>query len=307
MRNKFAELLYKYGSKNKNVYLVAADISPAGSIEKFRKKNPYRFINVGVAEQSMIGISAGLSMMGKIVFAYTIAAFSVFRPFEMIRDDLCYQNLPVVVVGMGAGTAYHNLGGTHLTQEDISVLKSLPNMQIISPADPLELKYVMEYCIKQNTGPLYLRLGKSGEKIFTHKAIDKWKFGKIRKIINGNKIAILTYGPIINLADKTISELKKYKLKPSLYNCHTLKPLDKNKIKSIFKKYKLVVVIEDHSEINGLASDIKNIAYENKYKGKIINFSLKDKFFHTYEKQEYMLNLHGISINKIKSKILSSL
>ena len=101
-------------------------------MEKFRAIYPDRFINVGVAEQVMIGVSAGLAMQGKKPFAYTIAAFSLYRPFEMIRDDLCYQNLPVTIVGMGAGTIYSNLGGTHLTQEDISIAKSIPNMSIIA-------------------------------------------------------------------------------------------------------------------------------------------------------------------------------
>ena len=108
MRNKLAEILYKNAIKNKNIYLVAADISPSGKLAYFRKKYPKRFINVGVAEQVMIGISAGLAIKKKIVFAYTIAAFSIYRPFEMIRDDLCYQNLPVTVIGMGAGSILYS-------------------------------------------------------------------------------------------------------------------------------------------------------------------------------------------------------
>ena len=115
----------------------------------------------------MIGISAGLAMKKKIPFAYTIAAFSVYRPFEMIRNDLCNQNLPVTIIGMGAGTIYSSLGCTHLTQEDISVLRSVPNLNIFSPCDPLELEEIIKYCVKQKTKPSYIRLGKSGEKIFT--------------------------------------------------------------------------------------------------------------------------------------------
>ena len=113
MRNKFSEELVKIANKNKSVHIVVADISPAGSMEKFQKKFKSRFINVGVSEQAMIGIAAGLSLQKKIVFAYTIANFSLYRPFEMIRNDLCYQKLPVTIVGMGSGTIYANLGGTH--------------------------------------------------------------------------------------------------------------------------------------------------------------------------------------------------
>ena len=191
MRNKLGDILFKIAKKNKNIYVVVADISPAGNMENFRKKFPSRFINVGVAEQAMIGISAGLAMK-KIPFAYTIAAFSVYRPFEMIRNDLCNQNLPVTIIGMGAGTIYSSLGCTHLTQEDISVLRSVPNLNIFSPCDPLELEEIIKYCVKQKTKPSYIRLGKSGEKIFTNNVKEKWKFSKIRRLEKGNNICILT-------------------------------------------------------------------------------------------------------------------
>ena len=115
MRNKLADIIYKTGSKNKKICILVADISPAGSMSKFRKEYPKRFINTGVAEQSMIGIAAGMALRGLRPFCYTIATFALYRPFEMIRVDLCYQNLPVTVVGMGTGTTYSTLGGTHLT------------------------------------------------------------------------------------------------------------------------------------------------------------------------------------------------
>ena len=134
MRNTFANYLSEKAKKNKKIYFVVADISPAGNLKTFQKNFKGRFINVGVSEQAMIGISAGLALNKKIPFAYTIATFSLYRPFEMVRVDLCYQNLPVTVVGMGAGTIYSTLGGTHLTQEDISIARSLPNMKILAPA-----------------------------------------------------------------------------------------------------------------------------------------------------------------------------
>ena len=138
MRNTFSEALYKAATTNPEVYVVVADISPAGSMAKFSTQYPERFINVCVAEQSMIGICAGLALKGCQPFAYTIATFTLYRPFEMVRDDLCYQNLPVTVVGMGAGVIYSTLGGTHHTQEDISIAGAIPNMQIIAPCDPAE-------------------------------------------------------------------------------------------------------------------------------------------------------------------------
>lgn len=119
MRNVFAEELYKLAIKNEDIYIVVADISPAGNMIKFQKKYPNRFINVGVSEQTMIGISAGLALKKKKVFAYTIATFALYRPFEMVRNDICYQNLPVTVVGMGAGTIYNNLGAPKLDRKSV--------------------------------------------------------------------------------------------------------------------------------------------------------------------------------------------
>jgi transketolase len=182
MRNTFSEALYKAATTNSDVYVVVADISPAGSMAKFSTQYPERFINVGVAEQSMIGICAGLALKGCQPFAYTIATFTLYRPFEMVRDDLCYQNLPVTVVGMGAGVIYSTLGGTHHTQEDIAIAGAIPNMQIIAPCDPAECTEATLHCATQKKGPVYLRIGKAGEPVFTDKAVDPWVFGKLRYI-----------------------------------------------------------------------------------------------------------------------------
>jgi transketolase len=304
VRNIFAETLYKCAIKNKDIYIIAADISPAGSIEMFRKKYPNRFINVGVAEQVMIGVAAGLAMRKKRPFAYTIATFALYRPFEMIRNDLCYQNLPVTIVGMGGGTIYSNLGGTHLTQEDISVARSIPNMSIIAPCDPNELREAVNYLAFRSKNPTYLRIGKSGEKIFTDKAPEKWKFGKIRKLAEGKEICILSYGPIIKIAFQLREYFKNNKEKIAIYSFHTLKPVDYLRLKKIIMTFSKIVIIEDHSEIGGLASIVKSYAGENKYNGEICSFSLKDNFFHKYGSQDDLLKLHGISFNQIiKNKI----
>ena len=301
MRNVFAETLYKEAIKNKKIYVVAADISPAGSMEKLRKKYPDRFVNTGVAEQSMIGISAGLAMRGMKPFAYTIATFALYRPFEMIRDDICYQNLPVTIVGMGAGTIYSTLGGTHLTQEDISIARSIPNMTVLAPSDLYEMKSCIKYLSKFSKNPCYLRIGKSGEKDYIFKESTKWKFGKIRKICDGeNKTCIVTYGPII----KTAIEVKK-KSNIAIFSAHTLKPFDYKSLKNILKKYKKIIILEDHSEIGGLSSICKEFAHDNGFQKKIKNFSLKDKFFHFYGSQKELLEKkHGITVEKILKEVV---
>ncbi len=305
MRNMFAEELYKKAIKDKNIYIVVADISPAGNMQNFQKKYPDRFINVGVSEMTMIGMCAGLALEKKRPFAYTIANFTLYRPFEMVRNDLCYQNLPVTIVGMGAGTTYANLGGTHISQEDISIARSIPNMQIIAPSDPLELKEAVKYCCKNKNSPIYLRIGKSGEQNFTKYAKEKWQFGKIRRIVKGKDTCVLTYGPIISKAFTLKDRLEKKNHYLSIYSCSTLKPFDSGRLKKIFKKYKNIIIIEDHSIINGLTQIVKVEAFENKYLGKIIDFSLQDKFLNNYESQSALQNTHGLSDKVIFNKTIN--
>ncbi len=303
MRNQLARSLYLKAKKNKKIFVLVADISPAGKMVDFQKRFPKRFINVGVAEQSMIGMSAGLAMQGLKPFVYTISTFAFYRPFEMIRVDLCYQNLPVTIVGMGAGTIYANLGATHLTQEDISVARSIPNLNIIAPCDPFELQKSIDFCCKNSKGPTYLRIGKAGEKTFKFKESEKWKFGKLRKLVNGKDICILSFGPIIEKAFDLRDKLLKDNKFVEIYSCHTLKPFDYNRIKKIFKKFKNIIIIEDHSEIGGLSQIVKSAAFEHKFLGNINSFSLKDKFLHCYSNQNDLLEKHGIYIKNMIRKL----
>ena len=178
MRNQFAKSIFEKAIKNKKIRVVVADISPAGKMEDFQKKFPDRFLNVGVAEQTMIGMCAGMAMQGLKPFAYTISTFSIYRPFEMVRVDLCYQKLPVCIVGMGAGTIYSNLGATHLTQEDISICRSIPNLDVVAPCVPYELKKAIDYFCSKSKKPMYLRIGKAGEKNYNFTESENWSFGK---------------------------------------------------------------------------------------------------------------------------------
>jgi len=303
MRNAFSEEIYKHIKKDKNIYIVAADISPSGKMAEISEKNDKQIINVGVAEQVMIGVAAGLSIEKNKVFCYTIAPFTLYRPFEFVRDDLCLQKLPVTIVGMGAGTIYSELGPTHTAIEDISIARSLPNLNIIAPCDNLEVKEAVKYCLTNKKNPIYLRIGKSGEANFTEKSKDKWKFGKIRNIVSGKKVCVLTYGPIIKLA----FELKKIcKDEISIYSCHTLEPFDKIGLRNILKKYKKIICLEDHIENGGLKSIVSEILLEKKITNEFYFFNLKKKFLNSYDSQKSLQEKHGLSIKNIikKSKLI---
>jgi transketolase len=304
MRNKFAEVFSKLALEYEKICLVVSDISPGGPIDKFEKKNPKRFINCGVSEQSMISIAAGLAMKGYKPFCYTIATFALYRPFEFIRVDLCYQNIPVVVVGMGSGGLYTNLGATHQSIEDVSIAASIPNMQIISPCDPKELEEVMNWCVKKNKGPLYLKIGKTGEQTYTKNTKEKFKFGRLRYLYKGTDIAIITYGNAMKTSHEVFQELSKV-MSVSLINCHTLKPLDYKGLKIVLKKYKKIIVIEDHVKHGGLSMMIKAYSKDLDNKNKILDYTLKDEFKHIYGNYEDFLDKHNITSKKIIKNILN--
>ena len=303
MRNNFAEVLYEEGKKDNKICVVVADISPAGSIQKFRNEFPDRFINCGVAEQSMIGIAAGLALKGFRPFCYTIATFTLYRPFEMVRVDLCYQNLPVTIIGMGAGAIYSTLGGTHHTIEDVAVACALPNMTVIAPCDPSEMRDATRWCATKSNGPVYMRLGKVGEPDITENAIDKFEFGKIRYIKKGNDIAIISYGITVKMALDLSEELKKKEKSVSEISCHTIKPLDKLGIKKILNKYQSVYILEEHVPHGGLSSRVKEIASDENTKAELKSFTLKDEFIHFYGSHQELLEKHGLSVKQILKKI----
>jgi transketolase len=269
---------------------------------EFQKYAPERFINVGVAEQVMIGMCAGLALKGCQPFAYTIATFALYRPFEMVRDDLGYQNLPVTVVGMGAGVIYSTLGGTHHTQEDIAIAGAIPNMQIIAPCDPLECTDATRWCAHQKNGPVYLRIGKAGEPILT-KGAEPWQFGKIRYLRRGSDVCILTFGVISRMAAQVADALQEQGKSVSFVSVHTMKPIDREGIIGALKNHSHVIVIEEHAPQGGLSAQTKQIAWDIKANCRLDTFSLKDAFIHNYGSWEDLLDSHGLSVKRILAAV----
>lgn len=300
MRNRFAEVLYRMACEDSRIHIVVADISPAGPMADFRREFPERFINVGVAEQSMIGICAGLALKGMRPFAYTIATFSLYRPFEMVRDDLCYQNLPVTVVGIGGGVIYSTLGATHYAQEDIAIVGALPNMSIIAPCDPDEAEEATRYiATRESGGPVYLRFGKAGEPIITKDAAEPFRFGRIRYLWRGEDIAVLSYGVIMGMAQEVGQALRDQGHSVSLIACPTLKPLDHDGIADVLRRHKRVIVIEEHVPQGGLVPQTKQIAWDVGADCDLKTFTLQDEFIHCYGEHRDILAAHGLSVEHI--------
>jgi len=306
MRNRFADTFYELGKDDPRLAIVVADISPAGSIARFRQEFPERFVNTGVAEQIMIGMVAGMAQRGLRPFAYTIATFALYRPFEFVRDDICYQNLPVTIVGIGGGVTYSTLGATHHAQEDVSIASTLPNMSVIAPCDPGEVEAATRWCASQLRGPVYLRLGKAGEPDFTKNAPEPWSFGAVRLIRPGSEVAILSYGPIMKQAFGVADRFAKRGVEAAIYSVHTIKPLDRVAIARILRSHSRVVVIEECAFNGGLAMNVQQIAWQERSDCAgcaLETFTLKDKFIHCYGSYEDLLAAHGLSIELISRRL----
>ena len=304
MRDAFARTIYEIAREDPRVFVVVADISPASAMAPFVREFPDRFLNAGLAEQAMIGLCAGLAMRGCTAFAYTIATFALYRPFEQVRDDLCYQNLPVTIVGIGGGTSYSLLGGTHHAQEDVAVMGALPNMSIVAPCDPLETAAATRACARHVTGPKYLRLGKAGEPTLTQTAAAPFEFGKVRMIREGRDLCIVSYGPIMKMAFDVADAIHARDGRSvAVVSAHTLKPLDRDGLGAILDRFETVVVIEDHSERGGLAAAVKELAWERRATSALRTFSLRDEFIHVYGSQHDLWRAHGLSVDQIADRL----
>ena len=299
MRNMFAQTFHKAAKLDDRLCMVVADISPAGAMNEFRKDFPERFVNTGVAEQIMIGMVAGMSMQGLRPFAYTIATFALYRPFEFIRNDLCYQNLPVTVVGIGGGVTYSTLGSTHHAQEDIAIACAVPNLRVIAPCDPEETKHATQWCLHQEEGPVYLRLGKAGESTLGNNQSDPFIYGKIRYLKRGKDVAIIGYGPILKQAIIISAVIERRGKSVSVISCHTLKPLDKAGIIDLIAQHSEIIIIEEMVPQGGLADAIRCVALERGERKLIRSFSLEDKFMHLYGTHDDILAAQKLNANSI--------
>lgn len=303
MRDRFARTLHAVAKEKHGVFIIVADISPAGSMAPFRAEFPERFVNVGVAEQTMIGVCAGLALRGCKPFAYTIATFAIYRPFEQVRVDVCYQNLPVTIVGIGAGVAYSTLGGTHHAMEDIAVMGALPNMSIVAPCDPLEVEAATWACA-EHPGPVYLRLGKAGEPELTGNAVEPFRLGKVRLLQDGSGTCILAYGPIMKMAFDLAARIQeKTRARPGVVSVHTLKPIDTEGVASLLQRFDRVVVLEEHSARGGLGPQVKQIAWDSGARCTLHTFSLQDQFIHLFGSQKELWDAHGLSLDRISAAL----
>lgn len=260
-RDGFGEALLSLAKKNKNIVVVSADLAESTRIADFAKKYPERFIEVGVAEQNMMGVAAGLALSGKVAIASSYAAFSPGRTWDQLRISVCYSKANVKIIGSHTGLGAGEDGASHQALEDIAITRCLPNLVVIAPADYNEAKKALAATI-EHKGPVYLRLTRQNSPIFTTEK-SPFKIGQANVLRKGQDITLIACGPMVYEALEVAKKLASENISVEVINCHTIKPLDKKTILASAKKTKKVLTLEDHQVHGGLGSAVAEMLAEN--------------------------------------------
>lgn len=275
MQKAYMNAVYGLAQADRNVVMITADNGTDFDIW-FRRELPGQYLDMGIAECNMVGVAAGMSTCGKIPFIQTAGAFLAYRAFEFIRNDVCLQKSNVKIVGTGSGLSISNLGPTHHTTEDIGILRTLPNITILSPCSPMEVSECIEIAYRR-MGPVYIRLGMNGEEeVYSSKP--KIRLGKCLEIQAGNDAVIFTTGSIISEALRAAAILKAVGVNIRVVNVHTLKPISSKEVMRYVGKMLTVYTLEEHNIYGGLGGLISECLCEEAYQGRVFRLGLKDKF-----------------------------
>ncbi|MDA2935684.1 transketolase [Patescibacteria group bacterium AH-259-L05] len=303
MRNAFIKTLTEVAEKNKNIFFITGDLGYS-VIEDFQAQFPNQFLNAGVAEQNMTGIAAGLASTGKTVFTYSIGNFPTLRCLEQIRSDVCYHNHNVKIVAVGGGFHYGALASTHHPTEDLAILRSLPNMTVIAPNDPIEASLATKAVIKKR-GPCYLRLSMSKR---IHQTPPDFKIGKAITVREGNDISMITTGGMLEPAIEAAEFLSKENINVEVISMHTIKPIDKETILKTAQKTNAVVTIEEHTILGGLGGAVAEILMENMSKRIIFQrIGVNDTFAKKIGSRDFLRKEYGLTPETIVERVKSLL
>lgn len=301
MRTSFINQLLEEAKTNKRIFLVIGDLG-YHVVEPFMEAIPERFLNAGIAEQNMAGVAAGLAMTGYNVYIYSIGNFPTLRCLEQIRNDIAYHKANVKIVSVGAGYAYGSLGATHQPTEEIGALRAIPNMIVATPGDPVEAKAIAKFSAEYN-GPMYIRLGKAGEKVAHTEESLIVNAGDILPVMlnEGNKKAVLACGNIMAAAKTQIEEQK---LPYDLYSVPFVKPLNKEQLKAIVEKHpEGLITLEEHQASTGMGSAIVEQVNDMYANGELAAYpiikrvAIPDEFAPIVGTQTYLREYEGLKID----------
>ena len=295
-REAYGKALVKLSELNKNVVVLDADLSKSTKTADFKAVSPERFINIGIAESNMMGVAAGLSTCGKVPFASTFAMFAAGRAFEQIRNSICYPKLNVKVCATHAGLTVGEDGATHQSIEDISLMRSIPNMMVINPADAVETEAAI-LAVAEYKGPCYVRLGRLPVSVINDAESYKFEIGKGVTLSQGEDVTIVATGIMVELALEAKDILSKEGINARVINIHTIKPIDKDLLIKAAKETKTIVTAEEHSIIGGLGSAVAEIVTEE-CPVPVLKVGIKDTFGESGKPDE-LLKAYGLTVEAI--------
>ena len=299
IRQSYGEALAELGKKNEKIVVLDADLSSATKTNIFPKQFPERFLDMGIAEANMLGTAAGLATCGKIPYVSTFAAFAAGRAYDQIRCSVCYPKLNVKICVTHSGITVGEDGATHQMIEDISMMRTMPNMTVMTTSDDVETKWAVEE-ISKIEGPVYLRLARvKTNKIYEEN--QKFEIGKAIQIGEGTDATIFATGVTVEQALIAKEELQKQGIEVRVVDMHTIKPIDKEMIIKCAKETKKLISVEDHSIIGGLGSAISEVLTEN-YPVKLKRIGIKDCFGRS-GKAEELIKYFGIDSESIKKAV----
>jgi transketolase len=296
IRDAYGKALVKLSTLNKDIVVLDADLSKSTKTADFKAVAPERFMNMGVAESNMMGVAAGLSTCGKIPFASTYAIFATGRAFEQIRNSICYPKLNVKICATHPGVTVGEDGATHQAIEDISLMRSIPNMIVINPADAVETEAAI-LAIAEYNGPCYVRLGRLPVSVINDVENYKFEIGKGVTLAQGNDITIVATGIMVELALEAKDELAKCGIDARVINIHTIKPIDKELLIKAAKETGAIVTAEDHSIIGGLGSAVAEVVTEE-CPVPVLKVGVKDTFGESGKPNE-LLKIYGLTTEAI--------
>lgn len=304
MRNAFADEITALAGQDERIVLLSGDIGNR-LFNGYKRLYPSRFFNCGVAEANMIGMASGMALCGLRPVTYTIAAFNTVRCLEQIRIDLCYANLPVMIVGVGAGLSYAENGATHEACEDIAFMRILPNMTVICPADVWEVRSAIREALKIQ-GPSYIRLGKKDEPVLHERAPD-FRIGKVIVLRKGTVLCLMSTGNMAAAALEASELLAARGVSVAVVSFHTVKPLDEDFLADAFQKYRIVVTLEEHSILGGFGGSVAEwVCNQRNSFASLIRIGTPDSYRHEASDQKHARAQLGLTAERICERLWSA-
>ena len=306
MRNAFADEILKLAREDARVVVLSGDIGNR-LFDKFKSEFPDRFYNCGVAEANMISMAAGLASCGLRPVCYTITPFVTTRCLEQIKVDVCYHRMPVLIVGTGSGLSYASLGSTHHSFEDIAIMRVLPDMSVLAPADANELRSCLRAALASDA-PGYIRIGKKGEPVLFPEP-PPFEIGRWRIAASGERVCLLACGTSLEAALTAATDLQAGGLRPQVVGCASVKPLDEDFLRAAATNFPVLITVEEHSLIGGFGSAVAEFLADTGLSRvtRLLRAGIPDYFLHDCGEQDHARKLCGLDAPSLVRRIRESL